>query len=252
MFTPQTGGRLFQAVATIKAIFRYPVKSMAGESLPSARLGWHGIEGDRRFALHRIGNESGFPWLTAGRLPKLLQYTPVNHSPDDLEALPTHIVTPDGRTLELRGEALQQELSNTFGSPVRMMRLDQGIFDEAKISIISTATIEAIAREVGAELDVRRFRPNLLIETPEGKPFAEDAWVGKILRFQNRGDAAGVSVSMRDLRCAMINLDPRSDFSNPSVLKSVARLNDTNAGIYASVIGVGTLSVGDRIFLQEG
>lgn len=246
---------MLREIARVKAIFRYPVKSMAGESLESVKLGWHGLEGDRRFALHRVGNESGFPWLTAGRLPRLLLYKPVNRDTGGADDLPTHVITPDGRELELRGEELQRELSEVFGSPVQMMRLNHGIFDEAKVSVISTATIqaigEAIGQEAGSELDVRRFRPNLLIETLSGEPFGEDAWVGKIIRFQDREDGAGLIVSMRDLRCAMINLDPVTGASDPNVLKTVARLNGTDAGLYASVAGVGTLSVGDRIFLQD-
>jgi uncharacterized protein YcbX len=241
---------MFQEVGRIKAIFRYPVKSMAGEQLESAKLGWHGLEGDRRFALHRVGNESGFPWLTAGRLPQLLQYKPVNRSANGDDDLPTHVITPDGRELELRGEALQQELSAAFGSPVQMMQLNQGIFDEAKVSVISTTTIQAIGQEAGFDLDVRRFRPNLLIETIDGKPFAEDAWVGKIIRFKDDDSAAGINVSMRDIRCAMINIDPATGVSDPKVLKAAVRLNDNDAGLYASVVKPGSLSVGDRIFLQ--
>lgn len=242
---------MFQEVGKIKAIFRYPVKSMAGEQLESAKLGWHGLEGDRRFALHRVGNEGGFPWLTAGRLPQLLQYKPVNRSANGDGDLPTHIITPDGRELDLRGEALQQELSAAFGSPVQMMRLDQGIFDEAKVSVISTATIQAIGQEAGFDLDVRRFRPNLLIETLDGKPFAEDAWVGKIVRFKDDDSAAGISVSMRDIRCAMINIDPVTGISDPNVLKAAVRLNDNDAGVYASVMKAGVISVGDRILAQQ-
>lgn len=224
---------------------------MAGESLSSAKLGWHGIEGDRRFALLRVGNESGFPWLTAGRLPQLLQYRPVNRSVNGTEDLPTHVITPNGRDLELRSEELRHELSSAFGSPVEVMRLNQGIFDEAKVSVISRATIEAIGKECELDLEVQRFRPNLLIETLDGIPFAEDAWVGKTIRFQAGADAAGINISMRDLRCAMINFDPATGASNPQVLKSVVKLNGTDAGVYASVVGVGVLSVGDHLFLQE-
>ncbi|MFI5253364.1 MAG: MOSC N-terminal beta barrel domain-containing protein [Bacteroidota bacterium] len=61
-------------VGVIKSIYRYPVKSMAGEELPSAELGWHGIERDRRFAFMRTGNMSGFPWLTASKMPELIRY----------------------------------------------------------------------------------------------------------------------------------------------------------------------------------
>ena len=60
----------------ISAIFRYPVKSMAGELLDVATLGWHGIEGDRRLAFRRLTDKSGFPWLTASKLPQLLLYKP--------------------------------------------------------------------------------------------------------------------------------------------------------------------------------
>src|SRR5437868_9873121 len=60
----------------ISAIFRYPVKSMAGELLDVAKLDWHGIEGDRRLAFRRLNDKSGFPWLSASKLPELLLYKP--------------------------------------------------------------------------------------------------------------------------------------------------------------------------------
>jgi uncharacterized protein YcbX len=65
-----------QPVGFVRQLFRYPVKSMAGEALERAEIGWHGVEGDRRFAFRRVDNTSGFPWLTAGRLPELLRYRP--------------------------------------------------------------------------------------------------------------------------------------------------------------------------------
>ena len=57
-------------IGRVEAIYRYPVKSMAGEKLEMAQLGWHGIEGDRRLALRRLNDNSGFPWLTATKLPE--------------------------------------------------------------------------------------------------------------------------------------------------------------------------------------
>src|SRR5215831_2256615 len=79
-------------IGQIEALFRYPVKSMAGERLDIANLGWHGLEGDRRLALRRIGDCSGMPWLTASRLPDLLRFTPQWSDGSDI---PTHIRTPD-------------------------------------------------------------------------------------------------------------------------------------------------------------
>jgi uncharacterized protein YcbX len=61
----------------VSEIVRYPVKSMAGTAIESAVLGWHGLEGDRRFALRRVADDSGFPWLSASHLPELLLFHPV-------------------------------------------------------------------------------------------------------------------------------------------------------------------------------
>ena len=86
----------------IEAIFRYPVKSMSGERLDGAELGWHGIQGDRRLAFRRTEDRTGFPWLTAGRLPDLVRFSPVR-GPGRNEELPTHVRTPEGAELDLFG-----------------------------------------------------------------------------------------------------------------------------------------------------
>ena len=67
---------MIREIGTVIGIYRYPVKSMAGQQLNTAQLGWHGLEGDRHFAFRRVGVETGFPWLTAGKLPKLIHYAP--------------------------------------------------------------------------------------------------------------------------------------------------------------------------------
>src|SRR3981081_2173367 len=150
----------------ISAIFRYPVKSMAGESLEVARLSWHGIEGDRRLAFRRLTDKSGFPWLTASKLPQLLLYKPFrfdsNANSKDGELLPTHVRTPDGKEYELRSDELREELSSRYGSEVELMNLKHCIFDEACISVISLGTVHSVARESGRVVDLgarRRFRP---------------------------------------------------------------------------------------------
>src|SRR5215216_742203 len=121
----------------ISAIFRYPVKSMAGELLDVAKLSWHGIEGDRRLAFRRLADKSGFPWLTASKLPQLLLYKPFGLDSNTAELLPTHVCTPDGKEYELRSDELREELSSRYGSDVELMNLNHGIFDEASVSVIS-------------------------------------------------------------------------------------------------------------------
>src|SRR4051812_26380424 len=119
-------------IGYIEAIFRYPVKSMGGERLDTASLGWHGLDGDRRLAFRKLNDSSGFPWLTAGKLPDLVLFTP-NATEGDL---PTHVRTPDGDELPLFGDELAAEVGRRHKAPVQMMQMKHGIFDEASVSVI--------------------------------------------------------------------------------------------------------------------
>jgi uncharacterized protein len=238
-------------IGQIKAIFRYPVKSMAGEQLDAASLGWHGLDGDRRFAFRRIADQGGFPWLTAGRLPELILFKPFHQDHSNDNQTPTHVRTPEGKVLELRGEELRADIARRHGAEVQLMQLNQGIFDEASISLIASATYLQIERESSRNLDIRRFRPNLFIETYGNEPFEEDHWVGKVLIFGENAEGGAVSITLRDKRCVMINFDPETGQADPSVLKSVVRLNQNNAGVYGTVVEVGNLSVGQKIYLRS-
>ena len=131
------------------------------------------------------------------------------------------------------------------------MQLKHGIFDEADISIITSDTIREIGRLAGTNADARRFRPNILVRSTRALPFEEDGWVGGVLTFGEGDDAPSVTVTMRDVRCSMVNLDPDGEGSTPEVLKAVVRTNQTNAGIYATVTRIGRLAVGQTILLQR-
>jgi uncharacterized protein YcbX len=237
-------------VGRISALLRYPVKSMAGERLDSARLGWHGLEGDRRLAFRRFVELGAFPWLTASRLPELLLYQPIGRKTTTAEPLPTHIRTPDGKEYGLADERLVKDIATRHGADLELMQLSHGIFDEAMVSAIALGTFRAIAREAGQDADVRRFRPNLVIDTNGAQPFEEDQWVGKILEFGSDGTGPAISVTMRDKRCVMINLDPDTAEANADVMKTVIRMNENYAGIYATVVRTGELCVGQVVGLR--
>src|SRR5205807_978450 len=149
-----------------------------------------------------------FPWLSASRLPELLLYKPIGSQDTTGEPLPTHIRTPDGREYVLTDEALRKQIAARHGADVELMQFRHGIFDEAAVSVIAWATIRSITREAGHEADVRRFRPNLVLDTQGARPFEEDGWVGKILEFGADGTGPAISVTMRDKRCVMVNFDP--------------------------------------------
>src|SRR5579862_4439322 len=172
-------------IGHVEAIFRYPVKSMAGEALDSAHLGWHGIDGDRRFALRRLNDASGFPWLTAGKLPDLVVFTPCRAESD----CPTHVRTPEGGELPIFGDELALEVGRRYGSPVQMMQMKHGVFDEASLSVIAVDTVCEISTLAGVSADVRRFRPNVVVRLHRPGAFHEDEWVGGVLTF-GHGDAA--------------------------------------------------------------
>lgn len=237
-------------IGQVEAIFRYPVKSMAGESLTMATMGWHGIDGDRRLALRRIEDRSGFPFLTAGKLPDLIGFIPVRREGDTQSALPTHIRMPNGTEVSVFGEELAAEVERRHGSPVQMMQLRHGIFDDASISVIASDTVREIGRLAGLSPDVRRFRPNIVVRPVRSVPFQEDEWLGGVLSFGERHDAPSISVTMRDVRCAMLNIDPDTARTSPEMMKAVVRANENNAGIYGTVTRIGSLAVGERIFLR--
>ena len=237
-------------IGQVEALFRYPIKSMAGEQLEVANLGWHGLEGDRRLALRRINDHSGMPWLTASKLPDLVRFTPQRLEGAGPEDLPTQVRTPDGDGLPIFGEDLAAEVARRYGAPVQMMQLSHGIFDETCISVIASDTVREIARLAELPPDVRRFRPNILVRSPRSVPFQEDEWVGGVLAFGEGDDAPAVAVTMRDLRCSMVNLDPDSAAPAPEVFKAIVRVHQSTAGIYATVIRTGRLAVGQSIFVR--
>jgi uncharacterized protein len=247
-----TGSNVLVKVGYVDAIFRYPVKSMGGERLEVANLGWHGLDGDRRLAFRRIDDRGGFPWLTASKLPELLMFTPHRREGGAQGDLPTHVRTPDGKDLPVFGEDLAAEVGRRYGAPVQMMQLNHGVFDEANISVIASETVREIGRLAGRSTDMRRFRPNIVVRLLRSAPFQEDEWLDGVLSFGEGTNAPAITVTMHDERCSMVNLDPDSASAAPEVLEAVVRANRNNAGIYGAVTRTGRLSVGQTILFRAG
>ena len=235
-------------IGEVEALFRYPVKSMAGERLEAADVGWHGLDGDRRLAFHRLDDRGGFPWLTASKLPELILFAPQRRGPDVAGHLPTHVRTPEGEDLAVFGQELATEVGRRHGSPVEMMHLNRGIFDEASISLITSATVGEIGRLAGQRPDVRRFRPNILIASLRSVAFEEDEWMRGVLSFGDTDEAVTIAITNRDERCSMVNLDPDSARPAAEVLKAIVRTRGNKAGVYGTVTRRGRLAVGQPVF----
>ena len=224
----------------MKALFRYPVKSMGSESLERIDVGFHGFVGDRRWAFVRGGMErSGFPWLTIRERPEMWQYQPRFEQPDTPDTSTTIVRTPSGDDFDVVDPALASEL----GHDSRVIKQSVGVFDTFPLSLITTRTISSIASIVGAELAERRFRPNLLIEATNGADFPEDEWIGSVLQI----GAMTMRVDKRDKRCVTINVDPVSSQRDARVLRAVAQERQGCLGVYGSTVTPGTVSVGDTV-----
>ena len=109
--------------------------------------------------------------------------------------------------------------------------------------------MDELGRVRDVELDRRRFRANVVLETSGREPFLEDAWVGDTLLFGDAEPRPAVRVAMRDVRCMMINLDPDTATQDARVLKTVVRLHQNTAGVYGTVVRTGTIRVGDPVRL---
>lgn len=239
-------------VGEVEALYRYPVKSMMGEDLGVVDLGWHGLEGDRRLAFRRLDDRGGFPWLTASKLPELILFSPQRRGPGVTGDLPSHVRTPEGEELAIFGQELAAAVSRRHGLPVEMMHLSRGIFDEASISLIVSSTVAEVCRLAAQRPDVRRFRPNILIAPVRSIPFEEDEWVGGVLWFGETSESAAVSITNRDERCSMVNLDPDSGRPTPEVLKAIVRVRDNRAGVYGAVTRRGRVRIGQPVFFEAG
>lgn len=236
-------------VGEIEALFRYPVKSMGGERLEVADLGWHGVDGDRRLAFRRLGDRGGFPWLTASRLPEMILYAPQRRGLPAEGGLPTHVRTPEGADLEVFGAELAADVGRRLGAAVEVMHLNRGIFDEASLSVITSATVGETAKLTAQPADVRRFRPNILIRSTRGVPFEEDAWVGGTL-WSGDGGEVSVGVTNRDERCAMVNFDPDTARVDAEVLKTIVRERDNWLGVHGAVTRRGRVAVGQPVYFE--
>ena len=255
-------------VATVESLWRYPVKSMAGEELAEAFVGFAGVYGDRRYAFRDAAARKGFPYLNASVQQRMLLYRPRFRHPERAAAPPnlaeasaiapgvTHanaepgdmdldVVTPDGGAvpiddpllIEMLREGLRGEHSLT------LVRSDRALTDCRPVSLISVQTIRQVEVELGFTLDKRRFRANVYLDLAAGG-FGEDRLVGRQLRI---GSKAVVAVLERDPRCKLISLDPDTGGHDPEVLRKVAQAHEANAGVYCAVLVEGMVAKGDPV-----
>jgi uncharacterized protein YcbX len=257
-------------IGTLETVCRYPVKSMAGEELEEAFVGFAGMMGDRAYAFVRVPGPKGFPWHTGREQEDLVLYRPryrdaaVATLPLDVEksfdmapgvapvfpggdgAFAVDVATPGGRTLAIDSPELKAEIEERGGHKVELRFSERSLADCRPVSLFGNATATALGEELGTRLDRRRFRANLYADWDDGRPYREDELVGRTLQV---GDRLRVAVLERDPRCKMITLDPDTAAVAPAVLRHVAKAHGGTAGVYAAVLVEGVVRRGDPIFL---
>ena len=258
-------------VGEVESLWRYPVKSMRGEQLTEAFLGFAGVYGDRLFAFKSSVRPEGFPYLTGREQEEMLLYRPRFRHPESaarppnlaaaeaigpgLTPLPgavaelaVEVETPSGEVLGIDDPALIRALGEGLrdGSELALLRSDRAMTDCRPVSLFSLQTAQKLGHETGIAIDKRRFRANVYMDLGSAAGFAEDGFVGRRLRL---GAKVVVAILERDPRCKMITLDPETAGPSPDLLRKVTRDHDGMAGLYGAVLVEGTVRQGDEIEL---
>ena len=271
---------------TVKALWRYPIKSMAGTKLGEALVTEGGILGDRAYAVidrssGRVGSaKTPKKWAELMALAADFVEPPRPGTP----LPPVRILWPDGTAVASDGGDPDTRLSETLGRPVTLTterpevpsleRLDPlaeeetivdigelmmaGRFsDYAALHLITTATMARLAElRPESAFNARRFRPNVTIATPEGEQgFVENDWVGRELAI---GDEVRLRISDPTPRCSVPTLAQQDLAKDPQVLRTIVEHNTLPvpvldgealpcAGVYAFVIQGGMVKRGDAV-----
>ena len=259
------------AIGSVDSLWRYPVKSMRGEELEEAFVGFSGVYGDRLFAIRSASAPKGFPYLTGRNQEKLLLYRPRFRHPEravkppnlteaekigpgltpvvaDPSDLLVDVQTPAGEVLAVDDPALLRLLGEhgEAANALTVFRSDRAMTDCRPVSLLAVQTARQLAEEIGVDLDKRRFRANIYVDLESGSGFGEDGLVGQKLRI---GTKVVLAVLERDPRCKMISIDPDTAELNPEIQANVSRAHDGKAGVYCAVLLEGTIRPGDPIEL---
>jgi uncharacterized protein YcbX len=240
-----------ERIGTLARLRRYPVKSMAGEDLESARVTHAGLVGDRVYAFIDAEGPETFPWMTSrkGRdmilfQPRFLTATPIEggiYSTD----YSTEVTTPEGDKARVDDPDFTRFLEKRYGKSLELRHSERSMTDAYPVSVLGHATMRGLSEETGMSLSPLRFRANFYVQWISDEPFFEDSLVGRELRI---GETVTIHVVKKDGRCVMITLDPDTAEASPVVLEKVAREHAGCVGVYGAVLREGIVRVNDPVF----
>lgn len=237
-------------IGEIVKISRYPIKSMAGEDLETTRIDAYGLYGDRSHAFVDTAKEGWESYITARQLSHLLGYKVRLGEVTASDEFPqVEVLTPDGHAVTW-DEPLLAEVQSHFEQKIALLRCkpdstDLLAVDAGGILIVTDHSLRKLEHLVGNSIDIRRFRPNLVISLNSQYISNDSDLVGKRLRIGN----TELQLIEECERCSMITIDPDTYERDPLILKKVNEEMNLNFGVYASVVKVGEVNVGDKVYL---
>ncbi len=262
-----------KVVGQVESLWRYPVKSMRGEELREAFVGFAGVYGDRLYAFHSSAARKGFPFFTGREQERMLLHRATYRNADSMakppnlaeaEGIPpgatpvyagssdlmVDVETPEGQSFAIDDPGLISKLREGIrdAHELTLHRSDRAMTDCRPVSLFSTNSARRLGEELGTDVDKRRFRANIYLNLESGNAFSEDAFVGHQLRV---GDKTVIAVTDQDPRCKMITLDPDTAQAKPELMRLVSESHDGKAGVYGAVVTEGTVRQGDEVVLLD-
>jgi uncharacterized protein len=271
------------------ALWRYPVKSMAGERLEAAAIDADGIDGDRRFAVRDI--ETGK--IASAKRPTrwgLLLRCHAGVSADGV----VRVTLPDGDVHTAGDPALDRALAQLLGRRVHLEHVDEhdrpqpneyeadypelehislrgrvtfptsmisdaaSFVDLSAVHVLTLQTIAAVAAACGSgSVEAARFRANVVIDAKRDPGFVEDEWIGHSVKI---GDELALERITPAARCTMTSVEQPGLPADDRILRAIAREHRVTfptvgtlpcAGVFAEVATPGVVRIADEITVMQ-
>lgn len=220
----------------VDQLWRYPVKSVGGQSLAAAAVGALGVEGDRVIAV--LDDREQITW--AGAIPALMQVRAI--MADEAVA---ELILPDGTHFRSDASDADSRLSAAVQATVKLTahRPDR---PEAALHVVTTTSIRSLSLALpDSAVDPSRFRPNLVLDEvadESGTGYPELGWIGRRMAI----GALRLRFTETCQRCVMITKETPTVPHDRAVLRWVAREVGSVFGVYAAVEAPGYVHIGDQ------
>lgn len=243
-------------LGVVQELWRYPVMGLRGERVQEAEIAQRGILGDRTYVLYSDHASKvvdpvkyRYAWGETLTAPGLLDLSAEFTSSPSISSAPSVSITiPDGNRISsddpefeaVLSEALHQKLKLLNYPPVAEARIKSG----RALHILTNSSLEAIkGLYPTGDFDVRRFRPNIVIDTPlEG--FPEEDWVGSTILV---GGEVRLKVEKPNKRCKLITMKQGEILVDEKIYETISTKHDNTLGAMCSVLGEGRVRVGDQV-----